>query len=403
MNYSSILQAAEMRPPAQLRSLAIFISHPSDLLTDCQPHGDGLVAFEFIHHLAKQGHRLYIAADQVDIQQPLPENIKVYPAQISTPNPILRRLFYLIHVRKTFEQIHRVTPIDIIHQLNPVVPGLSLSLLGTPPPVVLGPIVAWWAVDAFQPKATSRFQQLGQSLKTGLRQMIAGLHQRQASALLIATPAALNKIGHPESVQHKLFDLRHGVDAVSFMPLETPLPHIPTILFVGHISYHKGIFTLLKAFETVAATMPVKLVIAGGWDDQSEAVQQTIAQMRFGDQVSVLGRVSRAEMPALLRSCTLYCMPSYGEPFGMGTLEAMACGKPIVGTDANGLGYLISDEGGRKVPPKDAAALAAALIEVLKSPSLQVSMGHQNRKLVEARYAWDKTIQQLEAVYAQIL
>ena len=41
----------------------------------------------------------------------------------------------------------------------------------------------------------------------------------------------------------------------------------------------------------------------------------------------------------------VYCLPSLGEPFGMSALEAMACGKPVVGTDAGGLAYLLSDRG----------------------------------------------------------
>jgi hypothetical protein len=54
------------------RPLNIFVPHCSDLLTDHRPHGDGLVAYGFIRHLSERGHNLYIAAQEVDLRDPLP-------------------------------------------------------------------------------------------------------------------------------------------------------------------------------------------------------------------------------------------------------------------------------------------------------------------------------------------
>jgi glycosyltransferase involved in cell wall biosynthesis len=108
-------------------------------------------------------------------------------------------------------------------------------------------------------------------------------------------------------------------------------------------------------------------------------------------------------MPELARQCTVYCHPSYGEPLGNSALEVMACGKPIVGTNAGGLGLLIQEQGGRKVPPRDAKALAAALIEILESPQLQGMMGAFNRRLLEGTYSWDQVVEQLESVYQTVL
>jgi glycosyltransferase involved in cell wall biosynthesis len=81
----------------------------------------------------------------------------------------------------------------------------------------------------------------------------------------------------------------------------------------------------------------------------------------------------------------------------------MACGKPVVGTDAGGLAYLITKEGGCKVPPNDSQALADALIEILASKNLQISMGNYNRNLIETTYDWEKIIDKLESIYAEII
>jgi glycosyltransferase involved in cell wall biosynthesis len=97
----------------------------------------------------------------------------------------------------------------------------------------------------------------------------------------------------------------------------------------------------------------------------------------------------------------VYCLPSYGEPYGMTALEAMACARPVVATAAGGLQHMVPDDGGRKVPPGDPAALAGALRELLADPALRRSMGERNRAEVEQRFAWSRVGDRLEQIYAE--
>jgi glycosyltransferase involved in cell wall biosynthesis len=113
--------------------------------------------------------------------------------------------------------------------------------------------------------------------------------------------------------------------------------------------------------------------------------------------------VTRADVPGLLSACTVFCMPSFGEPFGMSLLEAMSTGKPVVVTDAGGAGHLVDERGGRKVAPGDAAGLARALAEILASPELQARMGAHNRAMIEDVYSWDRVIARLQDVYRALV
>ena len=61
--------------------LNIFVPHCSGCLTDVLPHGDGLVAHGFITRLAERGHRLYVAAERVELSKPLPENVRLFPTE----------------------------------------------------------------------------------------------------------------------------------------------------------------------------------------------------------------------------------------------------------------------------------------------------------------------------------
>jgi glycosyltransferase involved in cell wall biosynthesis len=235
--------------------------------------------------------------------------------------------------------------------------------------------------------------------------MVAGVQQRAAAGLILFTPASMQQITDPAGSATKIYTLPPGIDAELFSPVtESDDPtRDPIILFLANLNYRKGIFTLLDAFDRVGEALPsCRLSIVGSGEDEAE-VARRVARMTSRDRVSMRGPAERHEVPTLMRDCTVYCLPSYGEPFGMTALEAMACGKPVVATAAGGLAHLVPAEGGRTVPPRDPAALAAALIEVLGSPALRRSMGDHNRQVVENDYTWPRIGARLESIYQSVL
>lgn len=393
-----------MKKPAS--KLNIFVSHASEYLTDCRSHGDGLLAFAFLSRLAERGHSLHVAVEETEIKGDLPANLKLYPIKTRFRGNITQRLEYMLKSRLLFNRLRRQHRFDLIHQLNPVVKGLSLSMFGSGLPVVLGLFYPDWPGDAeeAEPKlglATRiRLFFRGLARKTGLR-----WQQRQASALVLGTPKALETLDHPERLKEKIFLVNQGVDAKHFSPSAgSPKDHKQQhVLFVANLWRRKGILTLLEAFEMVAEKLPdSRLTVVGSSGIEAEVHRRALA-MKCHSRITFIKHVSRQELPTALRDCTVYCLPSHGEPLGGSMLEAMACGKPVVATDAGGLGMLVQEDGGRKVPPRDAHALAFALMEILISPELQERMGNFNRRLIEERHAWERVIDQLESVYRTVL
>jgi glycosyltransferase involved in cell wall biosynthesis len=310
--------------------------------------------------------------------------------------------------RRLLHRLRRENQIDLIHQLNPVNKGLSLAVLGSGLPVVLGVVVPSWPLNAEDgaPKKTLA-KHLSVAFKMWVKRRLLTIQQWQASVLLLVSPAARDELHHAERVECKIVHLPIGVNTTQFSPSVEIEPdqsqNVPNILFLANLWRRKGIFTLLDAFAQVVEKVPTcRLTIAGGGSEQEE-VERVVAASPHRDQITMLGAISRAQVPNLMRSCTVYCLPSYGEPFGIGALEAMASGKPVVATNAGGIKEMIPDGGGRKVPPRDAGALAAALIEIVSSPKLQAEMGHCNRQKIEQFYAWDRVIDRLENVYEQVV
>jgi len=383
---------------ALTRPLRIFIAHPSDLLTDHRPHGDGLVSFGFISRLARRGHEVHVAAQVVDVRGHLPPTLHVYELLPGSRLAIRDRLAFMLRMRVLFDRLCTHVRFDLIHQMNPVFTGLSLSLMGVRTPLVLGAFVPAWQGGADDQDARRR---PGARVQRLVLEALARVQQSRASGLLITSPAAMSRIARPERHLGRIYEIPHGIDLTRF-PERSALPERPSVLFLANVIYRKGIFTLLEAFEQVARDVPGARLVIAGQGEQLEEVREKVAHMNTAG-IEVLGNVDRTRVPEMMRSHSLYCLPSHGEPFGMSVLEAMASGVPVVATDGGGLSHLVTPQGSRLVPPRDAGALANAIVEVLRSPDLQRAMGRHNRRRVEAEFEIEGAVDRLEQAYASVL
>jgi L-malate glycosyltransferase len=380
-----------------MRPLGIFVLHASDMLTDCLPHGDGLMADSFIRRLAEQGHRLHVAVNGLDLKEPYSSNVTLH--KIETGTGPAARVRFALNAYRILTELLRKTAVDVVHQLNPVVTGLSLPFWNCPRPLVLGPYVPDWPMILYNGRL--EYPRPVDRVKIRVKQEIWQIQHRIASAIILSTPAAFDKIRNRAQSNGKVHVIPYGVDTEKFFM--SPLPEEKTILFVGSIMQHKGVFVLIEAFRQVLGRIPdCKLVFAGAGPEMEKA-KSLAATLGRPDSVEFLGRVAHEDLPGVMRRCSVLCMPSFGEAFGLVAIEAMACGRPVVGTEASGLAYLIREEGGFKVPIGNADRLAESLIAILGNPALARSMGAFNRRLAERQFAWPSVIERLEDVYGAAL
>jgi D-inositol-3-phosphate glycosyltransferase len=169
----------------------------------------------------------------------------------------------------------------------------------------------------------------------------------------------------------------------------------------------KGLGEMVSA---LAELPDAELHIAGGppaaeLEDEPEArrLRTLAAELGVGDRLVLRGRVERTDMPALLRSAdVVVCAPWY-EPFGIVPLEAMACGVPVVATAVGGqIDSVVHGETGVHVPPRDPAALALALRELLDDPERRAALGANGRERARQRYAFDRIAAATRDVYADL-
>jgi len=307
----------------------------------------------------------------------------------------------MVRTRLLFRRLQRTEPVELIHQMNPVFAGLSLAMVGVDVPVVLGTIVPKWPKDP--DSIASRHPWVGKILEK-IKNGIVSLQQKAATALLLTSPAAENRLPHPEKMRSKAILVPHGIDTESFSPVtERKVVTPPTILFLANLQKRKGIFTLLDAFLEVSVAVPdCRLKIVGG-GTEAKAVAAYVETMPCRNQIELVGNVARDRVVGFLHECTVYCLPSFGEPYGASVAEAMSCGTPVVVTKAGGFPYLVPEAGGRFVSPGNARELATSLVEVLNNQDLQRSMGAANREHAVASLSWGRVGDRLELAYRTAL
>jgi glycosyltransferase involved in cell wall biosynthesis len=103
---------------------------------------------------------------------------------------------------------------------------------------------------------------------------------------------------------------------------------------------------------------------------------------------------------SLLKGFDVFVMSSVTEGLGSAVLEAMACARPVIGTRAGGIPEMVVDgETGLLVPPHDDAALAAAMVSLLRDPARAAALGAAGRRRVEREFSVEKMVEATVRVY----
>ena len=153
----------------------------------------------------------------------------------------------------------------------------------------------------------------------------------------------------------------------------------------------KGLDVLLDAWDRICADRPlddILLLLVGDGRD-ADALRRRIGQSQ---RVRWIDRyvLDRAELWDLLSAADVYVIPSRYEGFAVAVLEAMACGLPVVASDAEGVADALpggEEDGGIIVPSENAKALAAALLRLLDQPEAARHLGELARHRMEAEFS----------------
>ncbi|MEA3338422.1 MAG: glycosyltransferase family 1 protein [Chloroflexota bacterium] len=179
-------------------------------------------------------------------------------------------------------------------------------------------------------------------------------------------------------------------------------------LYLGGFDVRKNVATVLETYRWAGPAIgdECPLVIAGRLPERDTDFApdpRRLAQEQGIDKdcVRFTGFVDEAHKPALYRGAAAFIFPSRYEGFGLPPLEALACGTPVVGSDASSLPEVVGDAG-VLLPPDDAEGMSGALIQLATDESFRAELSR--RALAQAaRFSWERAARETLAVYRHIV
>ncbi len=177
----------------------------------------------------------------------------------------------------------------------------------------------------------------------------------------------------------------------------------PTILYLGRLKRYKRGDLVLKCMPEIRKRVPdVTLNVAGDGDGRPE-LEHTARELGLGDCVNFLGFVSEEEKVRLLQESWVLVNTSPKEGFGLVSLEAQACGTPVVVYDAPGLRESLEpDESGFLVDYGDSQALTERIVAVLTDKPLRERLA-QGALAWARNFTWDRAALETERFLEEVL
>jgi glycosyltransferase involved in cell wall biosynthesis len=176
----------------------------------------------------------------------------------------------------------------------------------------------------------------------------------------------------------------------------------PTAIVIANFLPYKDHAGLVGAWAAVCREVANACVLLVGDGPERVPVKDKVRALGLSQNVRFLG--TRRDVPELLAAADLLIHPSLEEGFSNAILEAMAAGRPVVATDVGGNREAVSHgRTGWLVPPRDSAAMTAAILRILTDPSGARSMGAAGRARVLEEFQLNRMIDRYEATYQQLV
>lgn len=387
---------------------------------DGQDVGEAWVAYQWVRCLASR-HEVtvltYYKRGHTPLSRQLPDVRTIEWAEPSVLgraerfNSMLKPAyvpFYFRARRWIQAALARGERFDVAHQPTPVAPWYPSPVAGLGIPFVIGPVGgSMQSPEGFRAEEST----------TAWYVRLRGLDQfrlrrdpwlrrtyRQADCVLGIAPYVTGLLaGIPVNRFEVMCDT--GLERLP-EPVDRPRRGGDVrLLFVGRLVRTKGARDAIRALSLIR-DLPARLDIVGDGFDRG-ACEALATELELTSRVRFHGWLPRARIDEFYRSADVFVFPSYREPGGTVTFEAMGHGLPVIVSDLGGPGVVVDDTCGIRVHPESpdqyARDLATALTRLVTDPDLRRSLGEGARRRAAEIGLWDGKATQLEMICDKVI
>jgi glycosyltransferase involved in cell wall biosynthesis len=196
-----------------------------------------------------------------------------------------------------------------------------------------------------------------------------------------------------------------GVDTLEFSVKPEPTGS-PLVILASRLLWNKGVGEFVEAaIKLKNQGISARFALVGEGDSENPLSIPDKQVEIWHDEGAIEWWGQRDDMPDVFAQSHIVCLPStYGEGVPKVLIEAAACGRPIVTTDAPGCREIVKDGlNGFLIPRNDAVAVADALKKLIDSPMLRKKMGRRGRELVQKEFSLEKVNKETLEIYEELI
>jgi glycosyltransferase involved in cell wall biosynthesis len=194
---------------------------------------------------------------------------------------------------------------------------------------------------------------------------------------------------------------RLNVDPIPRAELNVP-ESVPLLVTAGALVGHKDHANFIEAFHRVRAEFPEAHAVIAGEGELRAQLERQSAELALGDSIHFLGH--RGDAPAIIRAADVYVSSSWSEGLGTSVLEALACGTPVVASEAGGIPEMVlHGQTGYLVPNRDPIALADSIVISLRDRDAARRMAKAGQRFVRENFSVDRMVEGTIRVYQELL
>lgn len=370
-----------------------------------QGGGIGRYTRELIHALVNEGqqYHFHLFSARAPRVRPVQNSIPMAPNVTHRPAPLderwLYRLWYRAHLPIEVQTF--TGPVDLFHSPDFVLPPVRGHI---PTLLTVHDLSFVHYPETFPPRLVSYLNQVvPNSIRRASHILADSISTQRDLAAIWQVPSekvtvlysGVNERFQPISNKQKLEGLRDKYN----------LSDAPFILAVGTIQPRKNYEMLVRAFSHLVVRFPHHLVIAGGRGWLFEGLLTEVNRLKLTDRVHFPGFVDDDDLPALYSAAEMLVFPSLYEGFGLPLLEAMACGTPVITSDASSLPEVAThgdEQAAILISPTNETDWTASMANLIEDGQTRNSLVDAGIRQVK-RFSWQNSAQQLIILYERFL
>ena len=251
-------------------------------------------------------------------------------------------------------------------------------------------------------------------LKRSIRHQIEAHNLRRSARVIVLSEHSRRELNAFRYPSDQIVKITGGADIDRFRPSADKnvirsrlgLPaNANIILSIRRLAPRMGLDNLIQAMLQVIGRVPNSLLLIGGKGPDAEKLQRRITQLRLNEHVRLLGFIPDEQIASYYQAADLFVLPSLAlEGFGLVTVEALACGTPVLGTPVGATPEILGDLDPRLIlrgsTPQD---LASGIISFFAGDWAREFTADRLAQFVRDRYTWDRHVSGVEAVYREVL